>query len=571
MPATETSQFETFEEFPYERPDLERVLEAIRASIARFKVAENTALQYELLEEINQQRQHFSSMYNLSYIRHTLDTRDAFYEAENTFFDEHMPHYQAVVKELYDALLEKTALIDKVGPQVFRMAELQVKTFRPEILEDLQQENKYTSQYIKLKGGAQIELEGETYNLSSIISKEEQADRTARRKAQEAKWAFYAQHQPEVDTIYDQLVQFRYSMAKKLGYSNHVRMAYDRLGRADYGPEQVAEYRKQIREHIVPLATHLYERQRQRLGLDRLLYYDEDFRFRSGNPHPKGPADWIVEQADRMYSELSSETKTFFQDMQQKHLMDLVNRDGKSTGGYCTFIPEFGAPFIFSNFNGTSADIDVLTHEAGHAFQVYATTREEHLPEYQFPTYEAAEIHSMSMEFFTWPWMELFFGSDTAKYRFGHLAGAVKFLPYGAAVDEFQHFVYENPDCGPEARNAKWKELEATYLPHREYDGHSFLESGRYWQKQSHIFASPFYYIDYTLAQVVAFQYWAWDQKDHGLAWESYMKLCRAGGRLSFTELLELGGLDSPFESGTIEKVIKPIAEWLEEVDDSTF
>jgi M3 family oligoendopeptidase len=342
------------------------------------------------------------------------------------------------------------------------------------------------------------------------------------------------------------------------------------MRRSDYTPEMVANFRKQVREHIVPIASALYARQSKRLGLPKLNIYDEEYKFASGNPKPIGTPEQIVANAAKMYQELSPDTDAFFSRMQSANLMDLVNRDGKATGGYCTYISKFDAPYIFSNFNGTSGDIDVLTHEAGHAFQVWSS-RSFPLEEYHWPTADAAEIHSMSMEFFTWPWMHLFFGAQTDKYRFMHLAGAIQFLPYGVAVDEFQHIVYENPDMSPAERNAVWKKLEQTYLPHRDNDGIEHLEAGRFWHKQSHIFNSPFYYIDYTLAQICAFQFWVKDRRDHEAAWTDYVRLCRAGGSLSFLDLVKLAGLKSPFEDGCVQSVVGEIQAYLNSVDDSNF
>ncbi|HNG90624.1 MAG TPA: M3 family oligoendopeptidase, partial [Saprospiraceae bacterium] len=355
-----------------------------------------------------------------------------------------------------------------------------------------------------------------------------------------------------------------------LGFRNFVEVGYARMRRSDYTPQMVANFRKQVRELIVPLARTLHERQRKRLGLDRLAIYDEEFKFASGNPKPIGTPDEIVAKAGRMYRELSPETDRFFRTMQERRLMDLVNRDAKLPGGYCTYLGKYEAPFIFSNFNGTSGDIDVLTHEVGHAFQVWSST---HFPfeEYHWPTYDAAEIHSMSMEFFTWPWMPLFFGDQTDKYYFLHLSGAIQFLPYGVAVDEFQHIVYENPDMTPAERNAAWRTLERTYLPHRDYDGNKFLEQGGFWQKQGHIFNSPFYYIDYTLAQICAFQFWTKDRHDHATAWQDYLRLCQAGGSRSFLGLVELAHLRSPFEDGCVESVVSEIRSFLEDIDDSKF
>jgi M3 family oligoendopeptidase len=253
--------------------------------------------------------------------------------------------------------------------------------------------------------------------------------------------------------------------------------------------------------------------------------------------------------------------------MQENNLMDLVAKKGKAGGGYCTYIENYKSPFIFSNFNGTSGDIDVLTHEAGHAFQVYSSRHFE-IPEYYWPTYEACEIHSMSMEFFTWPWMELFFEEDTDKYKFSHLSDALLFLPYGVSVDEFQHWVYENPEATPKERKLKWREIEKKYLPHKDYDGNKYLENGGFWQRQGHIYNSPFYYIDYTLAQICAFQFWKRSRENQEEAWADYVNLCKLGGSMSFTKLVEAANLISPFEAGCVESVVGVIENWLNSVDD---
>lgn len=562
-----------FENFTYTRPEMEAFTQRFEDLLTQFEGASSAAEQNDVFQEINEMRTHFLSMYNVCYIRHTINTKDEFYESENNFFDEQMPNFEALNTRFYRALLDsrfRADLEEKWGSQLFVIAELSLKTFEPVILKDLQEENRLSSEYTKLKAGATIEFRGEEYNLSSIQIPETDTDRQTRKEAAKAKWAFFSERSDRFDQLFDQLVKVRHRIAQKLGFRNFVELGYARMIRSDYNAEMVAEFRRQVQQYIVPLATELYQRQAKRLGLEKLKYYDEDFRFPTGNPKPKGEPTWIVSNAGKMYRELSPETDEFFGFMQDKGLMDLINRPGKATGGYCTYIGEYKSPFIFSNFNGTSGDIDVLTHEAGHAFQVYSS-RDIGINEYNWPTYEACEIHSMSMEFFTWPWMPLFFKEDTDKYRFAHLANAICFLPYGVAVDEFQHEVYEKPDMSPADRHAVWKKIEKKYLPHRDYDGLEYLEKGGFWQKQSHIFASPFYYIDYALAQICAFQFWARDQKDHEEAWNDYVKLCQVGGSGSFLELVELAGLESPFQPGCLQKVMQPLRSWLEAIDDSKF
>ncbi|MBX4147325.1 M3 family oligoendopeptidase [Paenibacillus lautus] len=560
-----------FSEYRYERPDVKAFEQKFKEQLNAFTSASTYEEQDEAMTRINKLRSEMDTLSQLVYIRHSIDTNDEFYKAEQDFFDENGPVIQEYITDYYRALVDskfRAQLEDKWGRQLFQLAELSLKTFSPEIIEDLQQENKLTTEYSKLIASAKIQFEGEERTLSQLIPFQQSTDRNMRKRAMEASSGFMAENEANFDRIYDDLVKVRTKIAKKLGFNNYVELGYARMARTDYNAEMVANFRNQVLEHIVPVASKLKERQQKRIDVDQLLYYDENFSFKSGNATPKGDPDWIVTHGAKMYEELSPETHEFFTFMQENGLMDLVAKKGKQSGGYCTYISEYGAPFIFSNFNGTSGDIDVLTHEAGHAFQVYESRGFE-VPEYGFPTYEACEIHSMSMEFFTWPWMDRFFEDEADKYRFDHLASGLIFIPYGVTVDEFQHFVYENPDATPAERKQAWREIERKYLPHRNYDDNAYLEQGGFWHKQGHIFSTPFYYIDYTLAQICAFQFWKKMHEDKSAAWADYLNLCRQGGSKSFTELVKVAGLISPFEDGCVTSVIGSIEAWLDSVDDA--
>lgn len=560
-----------FSEFKYERPDMTKIESAFDELIGQFEAAESAEVQMAILNQISKLRSQIETAENLVHIRHTINTEDAFYDAENDFIDEAMPQYEGMVDKLYKALNDsqyKEALKATYGEHLFNIVGVKMKTFKPEILEDLKAENALASKYVKLRTSAKIMFEGEERNLAQMTPFYESTDRDIRKAAQEAATKFFEENEAEFDRIYDELVKIRHKIALKLGFDNYVELGYLRLSRTDYDHRMVATYRHQVLKDLVPIATKLKERQRKRLGLEVLAYYDEPIAFTSGNATPKGSPEWILNNGKKMYEELSKETGVFFNFMRDTDLMDLEAKKGKSGGGYCTFISDYKAPFIFSNFNGTSGDIDVLTHEAGHAFQVYQSRNYE-LPEYVWPTLEACEIHSMSMEFLTWPWMELFFKEDTDKYKFNHLAEALLFIPYGVLVDEFQHYVYENPEVSPADRKAKWAELEQKYLPHRNYEENDFLRRGGYWFRQGHIFQDPFYYIDYTLAQVCAFQFFVKAIHDRDKAWSDYLNLCNKGGSMAFLELLKVANLSNPFESGSLRRIMPDIENWLNSVDDT--
>lgn len=562
-----------FKDYVYERPDLKRITKRFEILLEEFKDSQTLDQQNNILRQINEVRNNIETMSSLVHIRHSIDTKDEFYERENNFMDENEPKMEKLTFEFYKELVKskfRDELEELWGEQIFNLAELQIQTFSEEIMDDLVAENKLITEYNKLIASAQLEFKGDIRNLSDMRPFLESKDRLTRKSASETMWGFFQKNESEFDRIYDELVKRRHKMAKTLGFSNYVEMGYKKLGRTDYNSKMVENYRKQVYEDLVPLVSDLNDRQKKRLGLEDMNYYDELLEYNTGNATPHGDSDWIIENGMKMYKELSSETDKFFTFMKDRELLDLLSKKGKMAGGYCTIIPDYRSPFIFSNFNGTSGDIDVLTHEAGHAFQFYMSMDYE-LPEYRFPTLEACEIHSMSMEFLTWPWMELFFKDESEKYKFSHLSGAISFIPYGVTVDEFQHYVYENPEASPDERKSKWRQIEKKYLPFKNYDESEFLDRGTYWFKQGHIFGNPFYYIDYTLAQVCAFQFWIKNKEDEKTAWKDYLRLCKAGGSKSFLGLVELSDLENPFVDGTIKKTVKPLSDFLNSIDDSKF
>lgn len=562
-----------FSDMIYERPDFEKLESDFRQKIDVFINSDSIAEQAGIIREINLLREDVDTAMSLARIRQTIDTRDPFYDVESSFFDENSPRYQALIDEYYRAITTtrfRPQLEKRFGKRLFALAQAAQKTFKPEIMEDLSEENRLCTEYMKLLASAEIDFDGKKLNLSALGPYRESPDRETRRLASEAYFGFLSRNREELDSIYDTLISVRNRMAVKLGFKNFIPLAYLRMSRLDYDADMVRQYRESILKTIVPVANGLREDQRVRLDLGHLYYYDLPFRFRSGNPKPLGSAKDTIRQASEMYHVLSKETGEFIDRMLGQDLMDLENRAGKAGGGYCSWIAKYKAPFIFSNFNGTSGDVDVLTHEAGHAFQAHIS-KDFEIPEYVWPTMEAAEIHSMSMEFITWPFMDSFFGPQSDKYRFMHLSDALLFIPYGALVDEFQHVVYEDPGLAPAQRFGVWRELERKYLPYRDFSGNPYLEEGGFWQCQRHIYEAPFYYIDYTLAQVCAIQYWEKFQKDRESAWPDYLRLCKAGGSAPFLELVKIGGLESPFDPGVLEKTVQPAKEWLGRADSSRF
>ena len=562
-----------FSQMKFKKPDLKKIERDFEIIINEFNSAESFEEQNQALKKMFRYGDHLNTNFSIAYVKYTCDTQDPQNIKNQELIDEISPLIAVFQDKFNKALVNarfRAELEAKWGKHLFNMVQNQLDTFDEKIVPELQEINKLSSEYTKLMASAKIEFRGEIYNLPQMGKFTTSTDRKTRKEASIASAKFFEDNFDKIGEIYDKLVKTRHAMAIKLGYENFIDLGYKSLGRTDYNSADVKGYREQIYADLVPLTNKLFKEQAKRLKIRNPQSYDYNINFLSGNAAPKGDKDYLVGKATEMYADLSRETDEFFAFMKEYELLDLEARQGKAGGGYMTYFPDYKAPFIFSNFNGTSGDVDVLTHEFGHAFQGYMS-RNITCPDYRMPTIEACEIHSMSMEFITYPWMEKFFDEDADKYRYSHVCDGLTFIPYGVAVDEFQHFVYENPEITHSERCAKWREIEKKYLPHIKYDHIPVLENGGYWMRQSHIFVSPFYYIDYTLAQVVAFEFFNESRRDHARAWRKYVRLCKMGGKYPFTELLDRANLNNPFAAGTVKKVVKPLKKYLKEFDTSKF
>jgi len=556
-----------FTEMPYTRPDVDGIRAELSAILAALNDASSAETQLAALERLNAVEGRVGTMAQLAYIRHTIDTRDAFYDRENDFIDENMPLLEEDIQRINRALLTskfRGALEAKYGRVFFLDLELAARSFKPEMVPLMQRENKLESDYQKLYASAVVEFDGQRLPLPKLGPYKQSPDRAVRRAAFETEGRFFDEHRDELDELYDALVKNRTEQAKLLGHESYIPLGCDRMGRNCYGPEKVAAFRAQIASDLVPLVARVKEAQRRRLGVDTLRYYDDALLYPDGNPKPQGTADDILAAGLAMYRGLSGETAEFIDYMYENELLDVLSKDGKAPGGYCTELYDFRAPFIFSNFNGTSGDVDVLTHEAGHAFAAFRALKNGLPLRLMTPTMDGAETHSMSMEFLTAPYHRLFFGEATARYEVAHAEEALTFLPYGCMVDEFQHVMYADPTLTPEQRNAVWLELEKKYRPWTDFDGLPFYGRGAGWQRQLHIYLHPLYYIDYCMAQTMAFQFWMAYLDEPQETWKRYLAFVDRGGTRTFEELARSAELRIPYEPGCIRAVGEAVGRWLD-------
>ncbi len=560
-----------FSEMPYKRPDpeeIKRSFEKYTEQLKNAKTYEEAKAAFLAYEEWYKAD---STTSTLAYVRQSIDTRDEFYNGEKDFWDEVGPELEEYEQAWNEALVESPFRKDfeaEYGELLFMKAEMEKKTFSPEIVEDMQRENELVSEYDDLIASAQIPFEGGVYTLSQLEPFQDDPDDQRRTAAWKAKGQWYKDHQPDLDRIYDELVKLRDGMGRKLGYDGYTQLGYYRMERNCYTKEDVEQFRAAVRKYLVPVADSIMRAQARRIGRPYpMSFADLSLSFRSGNPRPVGTPEDILAQGKKFYDELSPETGAFFRTMLDEELMDVIATEGKQAGGYQTDLAQYERPFIFSNFNGTQGDVEVITHEAGHAF-AYWTNRKRIPTEYVEPSAEACEVHSMSMEFFGWKNAEGFFGADARKFKYSHLAGALTFIPYGTMVDHFQHIVYEKPELSPAQRHAEWKRLTELYMPWIRLDGEiPFYSDGERWQSQGHIYQVPFYYIDYCLAQTVALEFWAMIQKDPAQAWKKYMAYTVQGGSRTFVELLKHAELKTPFDEECLKEVCQTAAAWLKDFD----
>ena len=560
----------TFSQIPYTRADLAAWQAKCAQLTARFKAAKTFEEADAVYCEACLYDTEEQTMVSLAKIRRDIDTRDEFYDAEVTYYNQEMPKLQPVFNAWTQATLEspfRKELEEKYGAVPFINAQMEADSFSPEIVADMQKENELRTRYTKLIASAQIPFRGETYTLSQLSPWKLNPDDEIRKEAWTAEGNWYNEHGAELDEIYDELVKVRDTMGHKLGFDGYTKLGYMRMQRNCYGPEDVEKFRVAVQKYLVPVAKKLYIRQAQRQGRDfPLNFADKDLAFRSGNPIPAGNPAEILDMGTKFYSELSEETREFWNFMREHEMLDVESKPGKAGGGYCSRIASMRSPFIFANFNGTAHDVEVVTHEAGHAFAGFLN-RNRVPASTIWPSLEGCEVHSMSMEFFAWPWVDGFFGDDARKFRYTHLAGALAFIPYGTMVDHFQHVIYEYPEFSPEERHQVWQELLGIYMPWVKPGEIPFYGEGKGWQRQSHIYTRAFYYIDYCLAQTVALDFWARIQEDASAAFETYLKYSKLGGTMVFTDLLKEAGLGNPFEEETLRRVCAAAEKYLENYD----
>lgn len=542
--------------------DVQKLAEELQAGIESAASPEDCIPLLQKWDEARRQASTWSSLVGLHF---NQDTRNEEYKKARDERDKLAPSLTEINTQIKKALLaskHRPALEERFGKQAFALWEQDDRSFKPELKEDMIEESRLCAEYTELLASARFEFDGKTLTLQDFGPYLESGDRSVRESATRVRWKWFAENVEKLNEIFDKLTALRHGMAKKLGFENFIELGYLNMHRVDYDRNDVEVLRKEIQEKVVPFCQKLVELQKTEIGVEDFKIWDEGVYDAQGNPKPHGDHDWMLERATEMFDAMGEELSGFFRLMRDRNLLDLKSREGKSGGGFCTSFPEYKVPFVFANFNGGKHDAEVFTHEIGHAFQNWQS-QSKPLLDYIWATHETAEIHSMSLEFLTWPWMEKFFEDDADRFRKVHLIGSIRFLPYGTAVDHFQHLIYERPNATPAERFEMWREMEKTYLPWRDCSDVDHIQDGGFWQTQRHIYFAPFYYIDYVLAQICALQFWKRADENREEAMRDYIALCKRGGEAAFQELATSAKLQSPFEPGCLDDALANAAKWL--------
>ncbi|MCR5664002.1 MAG: M3 family oligoendopeptidase [Oscillospiraceae bacterium] len=555
-------------ELPYRRVTLEEIAAVMEDVIPRVQNAKSVEEILKAREDYLKMMLEYQTNAALASMRYTLNVTDPFYSAENEYFDEIGPSVSNYDVKYSAALLDSPfrAELERVlSPVLFQAMEVQRKAMSEAVIGDMVEENKLIRRYSDLMSGMEFTFRGETMPRASLMKYAKDADRSVRRECFEVLGRGLEAHKAELDGIFDDLVKVRDRIAKKMGYKNFVELGYYRMQRLCYDQEKVKTFRENVLRDVVPVVARLRTENARRLGIGDYHFYDDGVIIPGGDPKPAGKEE-IFAAAKEMYHAMGPETGAFIDMMLENEAFDVDSRKNKWGGGYCIDFAKYKQPFILANFNGTAGDVDVVTHEAGHALNAYLIADNRFALELNAGGMETAETHSMSMEFFAWPYMDRFFGADAGKYEYMHALESFSFIPYGTMVDAFQHIVYEHPELTPDERDAEWLKLEKQFRPHISFEGMPYLDKGTRWQYQMHIYEAPFYYIDYCLAQTAAFHFLLASRRDYADAFGRYLRLSKQGGEKVWSELLEEAGFPSPFTPGALRDLAVSVETLLDQL-----
>ncbi len=530
------------------------------------EAAKSPKLWLELFADWNALRSYIGSESSRLYFAYSQNVKDKKLDAAIKYQREKI--YPATAKPGYRLMTaflasrHKSALLKKYGQRIEIDYEVSLKPNDPINTRPQIKVSRLCQRYNKLIAAAKAKVRAQSLTIVKAGALLESADPELRHAAFVAIREWYLKHHQQLAKLFNELLELRQQMARNVGLGSYIDLAYQNMGRTDYGPAEVANFRLLILKYFVPLKKKIIREQARQLGAKSLAAWDTGYKPATTLAPNIASVDTQLTKTQELFDKLGPPFGHYFRRMRARHLIDLENRPNKQSGPYCTVFTDEGEAAVFCNSTGSAQDIVTLTHEMGHAFQAIEASPIEAI-DMQFGTIDLAEVFSTTMEYLCLPQIDTFFKTDDAKkYRQARWDRAVDILCYSCVVDEFQHWLYAQPKASPAARDKQWVELYAKYIPGLDWRGLQQYRALR-WYAQGHIFNSPFYYIDYALAEVCAIQLALIDQKDHKKAMDIYLRLCRLGGTKSFLEAIKSVGLRSPFDEKLIASLAKHAANQL--------
>jgi oligoendopeptidase F len=519
----------------------------------------------EWLEDWSDFSAHLLEMGNRLYVATSVNTADTNAEKAYTHFNDHiLPKSMEVEQALKQKLLESG--LKPAGFDVaLRNMRAEASLFRQENLELLAEEFNLSNEYDKIIGPQTVVWEGQEQTLTQLRPVQQEIERSRREQA----WRLTAQRQladrASLNDLWRRFLALRCRLAANAGKPDYRAYRWQQLLRFDYTPADCERFHEAIETVVVPACTRVYERRRQRLGLETLRPWDLEVDPAGRPPlHPYRFESELKDRASSMFHHVDPQLGAHFDRMASENLLDLTNRKNKAPGGYCTDFPVVRRPFIFMNGVGLHNDVQTLLHEGGHAFHVFESYAIRLMHLLQVPI-EFAEVASMGMELLASPYLEeraggFYSPEDAARALTEHLESALLFWPYMAVVDTFQHWVYENPlqAENPAACDAAWVRSWNRFMPGVDWSGlEDELATG--WHRKLHIFTIPFYYVEYGIAQLGAIQVWLNAQQDQAAAVARYRQALALGGSVPLPQLFQAAGAKLAFDRETLSSAVKLI------------
>lgn len=555
-----------FSDLQYKETDYQSLAKMILDLTEKAKKADSPSSLEEVLKIYDTEMEEVGYNYTLSYIHSSLDSSDSFWqealqkESKGNAMLDTTPLLKAILENKYFSSLE-----EKYGPVLRDKLNKSIST-GSKAQNERAEEGDLVSKYQREKAMVRINYKGKELSEGEVIPLFESPIREERIQSRKAVAKAFLEKKELFGSMLERLVSLRDTIAKENGFSNYLEYMDINYSRIGYGEKEMDAFVSEVKEYVVPVLSHIFEETRKRLGLEEMTVADISLMFVDGNAKPSGGADVLKEAAKKMYKALSPEMEAFFTGMLDSHSIDVDFSPNKVSGmGFCTDLKKGMYPFVFGNLDGTSWDVTVFTHEVGHAWQSYASDQNLDLTLFREMPLDAVEIPSKTMELFSYPFAEEFFGKDGDKFRFAHFRNAVKEIVAYTSVHELNTWIYTHVGASFDEINEKWMEIQSSYYPNVSYGEMEEEEKkGAGLLRNMGIFMFPRYLISYVFSEMCAIDLFMEYLKDKDKALDSYNRLCRVGGSKSYPEILSAAGLEPSYKKGRVKDVMEKVKAYLE-------